>query len=88
MLASVSHPVLQTNNALMVRLAKMDFVLMAVLITKIALDNMSVFKEDVLILAPLEKLVVPIANVRPVTKLNLVAVLQDLLGFPQLSRVA
>ena len=87
-LANVSLLALPTNSVQMGKPAKMDFVLMDVLTTKIALGNMSVFKEDVLIPAQLEKLVDPIANVRPETRPSPAVVLQVLLGFPRPSRVA
>lgn len=92
MLVNVNSLVSPINNVLMVRLARVDFALMDVLTTMIALDSTCVFNQDVLILVLLAKLVVPTADVRPRTKLSIVLVhlvllvcqlpFKDVSGFP------
>lgn len=88
MLANVNFLASPTNNVLQGKLAKMVSAQMAVQTTRTVLDNMSVFKEDVLILALSERLVDQTANVRPRTRLNIALALQDLLVYQLLFKDA
>lgn len=68
------------------KLAKMACVSMDAPIIKTVQDNMFVFKQDVLILAQLEKLVDQIQDAKRETKLNIVLVLKDLQVYLQQSK--
>ena len=89
MLVSANCLASPINNVQMVKDAKVASVSMVALITKIALDNMSVFKRDVLILALLEKLVDQTVFVKLKTRLNIalahLVLLECLLPFKAVS---
>ena len=83
---NVNFHALPTSNVPKDKRAKTGFAKMAALITRIVLDSMSAFKNDVSTLAQWAKPVVPTRDARPKIRPSIAAVLQDLLAYPQPSK--